>query len=235
MYRTLLNDWKCGEYFKKNIMGWIWLMIWSASYIPYVFLEIRDVRGSACYFALAISMSVGVFLTRACPNRIGKTLLLCPMRLVEKKQHIYKGFGIRILFSLASFLVLNIPIYIFADMNKMNLLIEFVYYLIYIIGLNVYVPPVVSSRSTYEKKYNLPRYYNFWESFHQVVGIFGVVVMVDIFRLKKHELLDSEVIMVGIFLMIEILCVVILLVKYFKPVMEQAMQCESYMQEEKKE
>ena len=234
MYRSLLIDWKRGESFRKNCVGWIWMAIYVVTYIPYVFLEIRDLRGTACYFSYGIALLFGIFLTRACPNRISKTLVLCPLTQAEKKQYVHIGFVMRVLLSLAIFLVLNIPTYVFADMNMVNLLFEFVYYLIYIIGLNVYVPPMVSSRSTYERKYNLPSYYNFWENFHQIIGMLGMVVMVDEFRLNRKGLFDMGGLWVSIFGMLEMLCVVILIVKYFKPVMEQAIQHESYMQEEKK-
>ena len=234
MYRVLLNDWKNGEYIKKNRVGWIWMMICIVSYIPYVILDINDVMGSVSYFTYGISMLVGLFLTRACPNRISKTLLLCPLTIAERKYYVYIGIISRMVISLMIFFVLNIPIYIYLDMNKVYLWIEIVYYLFYIIGLNVYVPPIVSARNSYEKKYNLPKYFNFWEACNQFFGIFGGIFMVDQFRLEKHELLNVGVWGIGILGFIEIICVIVLVSKYFRPVMEQAIQCEIYMQEEGK-
>ena len=234
MYRALLIDWKNGEYIKKNSVGWIWTLICVVSYIPFVILGIDELRGTVCYYTYGIPMLVGIFLTRACPNRINKTLLLCPLTFAERKHYVYTGFAIRIVISLIIFLVLNIPMYILGDLNKIYFWIESAYYLFYVIGLNVYVPPIVSARNSYEKKYNLPKYYNFWEACNHFWGIFGGAVMVDQFRLEKHELLSFGVLGICILGGIEIICVIVLVSKYFRPVMEQAMLYESCIQEEGK-
>lgn len=234
MYRALVNDLKSGEYWKKMISVWINLIVYMGGFIPFILLEIDNLSEIFGYYTYTISMLVVLFFARACPNRISKTLLLCPLTLAERKRYVYIGYGIRILLSLTFFLVLNIPVYIFFDMNMQYFGIETMYFLLYIIGINVYVPPVVPSRNSYERKYNLPKYYNFWEITNQIVGFFGMVIMVDLFRLEKQELLRMDFVFASIFWMLEIICVVILLVRYLKPVMNQAMQGESYLQEDKK-
>ena len=241
MYKMFIKDaWSQAPAEMKhlNSAGWIWQLIYFGAMMPIQFF-IGDTYTLSMnlfdyYYSFLVPMLGSLFFVRVCPNRISKTLLLCPMSDLERKKYVYAGFEIRIIFSIVFFLVCNLPVYLVEKWKLWHLGIEFLFFLLYVITINVYVPPINPSRNSYERKYNLPGYYNIWDVLAQINGMLGMMFLVDQFRMEGKVQDFWGNLWIGIFMALQFILMLVMLLVYFKPVVEQAMQCENEWKEKKK-
>lgn len=237
MYKMFLKDaWSQTPSKIKylNYSGWIWQLCYFGVILPAIIISSWRVNQLAYYYCFLVPMLGSLFLVRVWPNGISKTLLLCPLSATERKKYVYVGFQIRIFFSIVFFFLWNVPLYLLEKWKLWHFVIEFLFYLLYVITINIYVPPIKPSKNSYERKYNLPGYYNLWEQLAQINGMIGMVYFTDKFRMVSEIQNFGDRVGLGIFMSVELIIMIVMLVVYFKPVMEQAMQCDNRWREEKR-
>lgn len=238
MFKMVLKDFLGhipSEMKNMNRSGWLWQFIYFGCLVPIIFFQGMNRKRGLFYYSFELSMLAGLFLIRVCPNRMNKTLLLCPLSLRERKSYVYIGFAIRIVLSVLIYGLCNVPLYFFWKLPFPHLGIEFLFFLMYIVSIHIYVPPVVPSESAFERKYNLPGCYAFWDMLAQVNGLLGMVFMVAAFRINSDSTGNWKYIPVGICMLLECIVMLVMLFRYFPPVMQQAMQCENTLERKENE
>ncbi|MBO6015170.1 MAG: hypothetical protein J6P60_01115, partial [Lachnospiraceae bacterium] len=175
---------------------------------------------------------IGLFLSRLYPNRMSKTLLLCPMSMQQKKQYIRTGFVIRVVFPYGLFLLLEGATMLVMLNHRLVHASEIVLWaakawilLLSLISVNIYCQPIDPIPYVMGRKYRLPGNYEIWNILVQLLAIFGGMILGSAITDQKSETVFDIVVDLILVAIITALCIKII-VTYAGPVMEQAVSCE---------
>lgn len=229
MLRMVIDDYRsqakqalkevCGS---GTLLAFLFMMI----YPPYV--SDYQVDGWLLYFDTFVPMFFGMLLSRMYPNRLSKTLLLCPMTEDEKQVYLVTGFRLRVLLPFLMYLMCS---GIFGLMGKLKLL-HFGYFAVYLfmflISVNIYSQPRTKSENLSVKFFDLPGNYNLWEMVDLLGGFLLCYVVVANFVEKHYS--NGWIIVVVLGLVAEFLIAFNMVKNYYKPVMENGRYYESILQ-----
>lgn len=235
MFKFVLSDYRRQAWsaLKSAFVFENWYFFFYMSIIPPIMFSLNWYQ-AYIYYSIFGPMLFGILLARMYPNRISKTLLLCPMTLADRKNYLIIGFKIRIVSSLLLFLICNIPLFCMGKVMILHFSVTFVFLLLVLVSVNIYCNPIVNAQSAFAKEYDLPGYYPIWEVAVKLVGIFGMLALANI-QMKRLDYFEDEVVLVlaALLFLTELGLCIKMIKTYYKPVMEQAMYYTSgYRREE---
>lgn len=185
------------------------------------------------FYSYMLPLCVGLMLSRMYPNRISKTMLLCPITYEERKKYLLTGYLIRCSIPILLFVMLNMIMVLAMNISVMGMMMPGISLVLFVISVNIYCMPVVDAQGALERVYDLPGYYPIWDVLVQVMGIMGMMLFV-LFR--EYEGGTEElwaVIMIILILVIQIALCIKMFHTYFKPIMEQAVYYDTSYGKEK--
>lgn len=202
--------------------------------IPPIMFSLNDYQAYVYYSAFGPTL-IGLLLSRMYPNRISKTLLLCPMTLEERKSYLVTGLKLKIAIPLLIFGVCNVPLIIMKKLMFVYFAAMFVFLILFTVSVNIYCDPAVNAQGAFDREYDLPGYYPVWEVAVQLVGIYGVAILTNIQMTQKDFFEDKLALVTAILLFSAELGLCIKMIRtYYKPIMEQAVCYDTSYGKEKK-
>lgn len=231
MLRKVLKDYKegfCWSRFKEawGVAGW-----WMYLYLLTIFPVIMDINEKAerlvCYYAMVIPLLFGTYSLSAVPIRLPKQMFLCPLSSEERKKYVKTLFMVRLIVPV----VLGIATYGAAAASG-RLKAEFLCVQLFGLfsfmlfgSLTTWPGSTWERRDTSKKRLKSPKFKGLYAiSGSGMISAFAFQMIVPIGWDGEEDLLFW--IIMTILGMITAVCD-ILIVRYFKPVLDMNMDYES--------
>ena len=234
MFRLVLKDYKqqYRESVKRMNAAGYYIYFYFLIYVP-IYSHMTDgIWKGLCFYAFFLPFCFGIFLSRLYPNRMSRTLLLCPLSRQQKEQYIRCGFVIRVFVPFFLYLIFEGGVMLVMLWKKefvMSQLWEWTgitwFLFVNLVSLNIYCLPIDSSPKAYSGKYRLPGNYEIWNILVQLAAFFGGVIMLSALTSQEAEPV-FDIIVEILFLVIATALCIKMIVTYMKPIMEQAISYE---------
>lgn len=174
MYSLILHDYieHFKESFKKIIdtrfFGYFYLtimpIIFEKGVNLFVFLHITSI----------IPLTLSIIISRMYGGKFSKTLYLCPLSKGQVKDYMRKGITLRIIISIAIFILFNIPSVILGYMPLWIFVCKLTLMIFSSICFNIYCQPNFNTSSALERTYPLKGNYETRNIIAQIIALFGM-------------------------------------------------------------
>lgn len=223
-YRALFHD----SLKSMDISAFV-IYLWLLAYPPVLHMSYA---GYLCHFVYFIMLGMGIFLSRLYPNRMSKTLLLCPLSKDQRRRYIRTGYLLRVIGCVFLFLLLLLTAVISIHVHDGALPDDgwlwpglIWQYALSMAGCHIYTAPVNPSSYPAKRTYRLPGNYEVWNFIQQLAAIFGGMILVSALTDEKPESVPEIVIESVVLLLQTAICIKVIRT-YAKPVMQQAVDYE---------
>lgn len=224
-YRALFRN-SLREVDMSAFVVYWWLLVY-----PPIFLHM-SYAGYWCHYVYFIMLQLGLLLSRLYPNRMSKTLLLCPLSQEQKEKYIKTGYLLRVLASVCLFLFLMLCAVMAIWFHDGTLPKEgwlwfglIWQYVLAMAGYHIYSAPVANSAYPTQREYKLPGNYEVWNILQQLSAVFGGMLLVSALTDQKPES-TPELVIESLVLMVQTAVCIKVVITYGRPVIEQAVHYE---------
>lgn len=230
MFRMVLDDYRsqAKQAFKDTWKTGNWVIYMYMMVYPPLFIHF-NIDEYFVYYAMILPMILGVLLSRMYPNKLGKTLFLCPMTEKEKREYLETGFWIRVFLPSILYVVAGILLTIKGILKPFYFVAYAIAIFCFLVSVNIYRQPKglkETNLMSEVKVYDLPGHFGFWSVAAQVAGMCGVFWVTAIIVDSDATLDNIELVgVILIFAAIIFICIK-MVVSYYKPVMEGAIYYE---------
>lgn len=188
------------------------------------------------YYCTMLPLLGGTFLARLYPNRMSKTLFLCPMSREMRIRYFKTAFLLRIAIPILAFLLPMSMLFLCKIVQGFECFLSLLAFIMYLVAVNICTNARGGKPKTEWQGYSLPGYFPMWNVLGQISGIANVVIVSvsGIGENSGEPYRPWELIMVSVLLVIQVLILMKIIFTYFKPIMEQSISYEySYISLEK--
>lgn len=222
-WSALKNVYNSGGWFFYIYMGIILPLIYSDSTYE---VEV--------YYSALGPMSFGMLLSRMYPNRINKTLMLCPMSVEDRKKYLVTGYTLRITIVLSFFLLCNIPLLITQKIMFSYFVVMFIFQILFVVSINVYSGSAPDVQGAFVRENERGGNFTAWDVAIVLCGILGILVLSSIQMSQKDFMEETlALVIVVILVLLELGICIKMLYIYYRPVMEQAIYYDTSYGKEK--
>lgn len=213
-----IQSWK-GAWKNLAKEGWFGYLY----FIAFPLVTDMKARQSMVYLCAVIPMVLGILLSRLYPNRIHKTLFLCPMSKEDRITYFKTAFRLRVSLPLILFLIVNSVLFIKDYISPLYLIIEFIILFLYVVSVNIYwcYWSTDGKRNIYSEKNHLSGTFFIWDLFSQI-GVFNMLIITSMSVSSRFDY-----IIVGICLGLQFFVFFKLVTRYYKKVMDLSVNYEA--------
>lgn len=183
--------------------------VWSVNYL---------------YFLQFVPIIVGFFMGGIYPNRLGKSMFLCPMTEKERKTYLYTSYAFRVILYTVPYLLLEAVCAYFCQFSVVCSVIRIASYvlLMLVIQLTLDKETVAS-----EKKSKIPRLFGYGtaQGFASIVGLIAIIVFQIISGDSSMSWAERQTVMIKGFV-IQLIFSGIYLIGFFNRIIDVAQDYE---------
>lgn len=179
------------------------------------------------YYGTVISMLLGLFIAKLYPNRMSKTLFLCPMSKEARIQYFKTAFCFRISVPILVFLAVCGVLLFCEILPGLLFLTMLAVVIMFVISVNIYMVPEDDNVEVLSRHYSLPGYFPMWHVLAQISGMINAAIIGEFSEYDGMSYSIWDTVMTGILLLIQLLVLLKIVCTYLKPVMEQSVNYET--------
>ncbi|MFA9464492.1 MAG: hypothetical protein ACERKN_09405 [Velocimicrobium sp.] len=167
----------------------------------------------AVYYGILFPLMLGLLLSRMYPNRLSKTMFLCPMKKEERKRYIVSAYWIRVLIPIALFALIGLILVGVYQISVESYVFLLASEALFIIGTNLYIEAKISG-------------YTFWQMMVQLYGLIFIVSCIGYTSDLGTPLKTWEFLIFFVLLLLQGAATTKLVVSYWRTVLEVALDYE---------
>lgn len=179
------------------------------------------------YYCMMLPLLGGTFLARLYPNRMSKTLFLCPMSREMRIRYFKTAFLLRIAIPILVFLLPMSMLFLCKIVQGVECFLSLLAFIMYLVSVNICTNSRVGKPETERQGYSLPGYFPMWNVLGHISGIANMVIVSGIRENSGKPYQPWELIMDSVLLVIQALILMKIIFTYFKPIMEQSISYEN--------
>lgn len=232
MLQIVLDDYRHNflsalKEFGKVENGW-----WAYAYLlimPFISIMSHSFtpKEVVVYYSTMLPLLGGTFLARLYPNRMSKTLFLCPMSEKMRIEYFKTAFLLRIAVPVLAFLLLDGIILLLKIIQGLEFFFSLAVLVMYLICVNVCTNSWNGKPEMAGKRYVLSVYFPMWNVLGQISGLINMLIMAALRGNNGEPYSLGELILVGILLTIQALILIKIVLSYLGPVMERSVSYEA--------
>lgn len=184
------------------------------------------------YLCTMLPLVGGVLLARMFPNRMNKTLFLCPMSKEDRIAYFKTAFKFRVSVPVFLFFLIEMVLFFIGYISLDGVIFMFLVFFLYIVSVNIYwcYWSEGKQRNIYTEKNPLSGTFFIWDMLSRL-GIINVIIVSGV-SVSGYEW--SDYVLVGCLITWQFLVFLKLVTCYYKKVMELSVNYEmGYVQIEK--
>lgn len=232
MFRIVWDDYR--HNFRSALKGlrgvgnwWFNYVYWSI--IPLI-LPSTTLKEAIVYYCTMLPLLGGMFLARLYPNRMSKTLFLCPMSRKMRIRYFKTAFLLRIAIPTFVSLLTVGMLFLCKIMQEPECFLSLLVLIMCLVSVNVCTNSWAGKPETEQQGHSLPGYFPMWNVLGQISGILNTVivnmVIVPEFGENNGESCLPWVV-AGVLMVIQALILMKIVSTYFRPIMEQSVSYET--------
>lgn len=224
MWKMVLGDMRYGA--KEGVKqvfrepGSWYIYFYLLAFAP-VFFDIGGGYLLSYYFAL-VPMLLALLMSRMYAGRADKALYLCPLSREERKRYWLISWALRAGAPVLLSLLLNGALLALGILSLLPFVLVAATNFLYAAAVNLYCRPVRDSSRFMERRYPLPGHYEAWNVAVQLFGVITILAATgladDLRKTEGASAFDTAAVLALFFC--HALPAVLMLVKYFRPVLE---------------
>lgn len=211
----------------KKAENWWWSYVYVLVF-PMLFIldHNTSIKAVIAYYCAMVPLVAGTFLARLYPNRMSKTLFLCPMSKEVRIRYFKTAFFLRISIPVLAFAVLAGILFLCKIVQGLEYFLSLLVLIMYLLSVNICTNFWNGKPEKLQKGHLASEYFPLWNVFEQVIGLINMVIVSGAMD-EGEPWQPWEMILVGILVGLQALVLVKIAFTYFKPVMEQSVTYEN--------
>lgn len=230
MWRMVLDDLRYGA--KPGLKQMFrqfgsWYLYFYMLFIAPMIFHLENKHLLVYYFAF-LPMFLALMLSRMYAGRANKVLHLCPLSRGERKRYWLISWGIRTGAPVLLSLLLNGILLLLEIFSLPAFAVIVITNMLYSAAMNLYCQPVKDATRFAEQRYPLPGHYEVWNAAVQISGLLTIVFVTAVvgdFQEPRYST-TGEIVVSLLMFFCHTLLAFLMIVKYFRPVMEHAVTYE---------